>query len=635
MRSFSKRLTYCSVPVLLAILSACGGSASVSITNQAGASASGNHTTVPQAGGSGNTGSGSGSAGSSRPGSNNGQGSSTGSGAGSGSGTASGSGSGAQGDYINSAACAVAYVRRPDPATGVGRDPESDRLWHLKNTGSLGGKAGEDLNVMPAWSQGKGENIRVAVIDDAIEVTHRDLFPNIVAGASYNYRDYRRGNAYPLPCHQTDSHGTAVAGVIAGRDNNGVGVAGVAPRAGLVGYNALASGKTEDVLDAMSRDMEHNHVYNNSWGADDNGHFTSSEAALRTTIERGLREGRKGRGAIYVFAAGNGGCMNDDLDQSSGECKGTELSTNDGYVSQLGALAVCATNAAGKRAIYSEPGANLLVCAPSAGHDGVLPGITTTALKDGYTDGFGGTSAAAPMVSGVVALMLQANPELSWRDVRLVLAQSARQVDPRSPGWTRFGGLNFHHEYGFGVVDADAAVRLARNWRSVGGSSTLKRCEIASQSVRTVVPTVPLASQSLPAYHLPVAGGLSSRISVPDTEGCNIRQIEHVDVHIETGTGPYGHPDSGNLQMTLTSPSGQTSTLLAPHPCTLSDKPGSSLLSTSHTCRGLQRFTIGLTRHMNEPAVAGSNRQWTLNVVDRKTGRQGSLQSWSMTIYGR
>lgn len=528
----------------------------------------------------------------------------------------------------------MGYVRQANPATGVGRDPELRKQWHLKNTGSAGTKAGEDLNVMPAWSQGKGEGIRVAIIDDAIEVTHQDLFPNIVAGASYNYRDYHKGNAYPLPCHQTDSHGTAVAGVIAGRDNNGVGVAGVAPRAGLVGYNALASGKTDDVLTAMSRDLKLNHIYNNSWGADDNGHFTSATRDLRSTIKEGLEKGRGNRGAIYVFAAGNGGCMKDGLDHGSGECKGTELSTNDGYVSQLGTLAICATTAAGKRATYSEPGANLLVCAPSAAHDGVLPNITTTGLNNTYTDDFGGTSAAAPMVSGVVALMLQANPELSWRDVRLVLAQSARKVDAQSPGWTRFGGLNFHHEYGFGVVDAEAAVKLARGWQSVG-NSTLKECEISGLSVKARIPTVPQTDLvTPPPYHLPVSGGLSTAIRVPETTDCNIQHIEHVSVSIETGGSIYGHPDSGNLQMTLTSPSGQTSTLLAPHPCTLANSQG-SLLSTSSTCQGLQRFTFGLTRHMNEPAVAGTNRQWTLNVVDRKTGREGSLENWSMTLYGR
>ncbi|MDO5101957.1 MAG: S8 family serine peptidase [Lautropia sp.] len=617
----------------MTLLAACGGGAGGTPSADGGSTPDG-YISLPPASSGGQDAAGTGSHGGTG---NTGSGGGAGSGASSGSGSDSGSGIGSDtaniplGDYLNDPRCAVGYGQQANPPLRAGADPLRGQQWHLKNDGQ--GKAGEDLNVQPAWSQGKGENIRVAVIDDAIEVTHEDLFPNIVAGASYNYLAHKRGSAYPLPCKVGDSHGTAVAGVIAARDNNGLGGSGVAPRASLVGYNPIATGTSADIFDALTKDMNKNHIYNNSWGADDNGHFTSADAGLRSTIGVGLKEGRNGRGVIYVFAAGNGGCMRDDLTLDN-TCKGTELSTNDGYVSQLGVMAICATQAGGKRANYSEPGANLLVCAPSAAHDGVLPGITTTGLKNSYTQDFGGSSAAAPMVSGVVALMLQANPQLSWRDVRLVLAQSARKVDPTSPGWTRFGGLNFHHEYGFGVADADAAVRLSRTWQSVGNSSTLKECKISAQSVKAVVPTVPLANQGNLAYHLPVTGGLSNRITVPPTPACDIRHIEHVDVEIQTGTGPYGHPDAGNLHMTLTSPSGQTSTLLTPHPCSIANRAG-SLLSEVATCQGLKRFTFGLTRHMNEPAVAGSNRQWALNVVDRKTGRQGNLESWSLTLYGR
>ena len=90
------------------------------------------------------------------------------------------------------------------------------------------------------------------MIDDALETTHEDLLPNIVVGASHNYLRLGRGNEHPLPCNAGQDHGTAVAGIIAARDDNGTGIRGIAPRAGLVGLNALASGTNVDILHAFA-----------------------------------------------------------------------------------------------------------------------------------------------------------------------------------------------------------------------------------------------------------------------------------------------------------------------------------------------------------------------------------------------
>lgn len=544
-----------------------------------------------------------------------------------------------QGTLLNGSSCVHKYYAQPANPQRTGSDPLQSLQWYLDNKGSLSGYsglvAGEDLDLTGLFSIGaRGQGIRVALVDDGLEVTHDDLAPNVVEGGSYNYNTgWRRGSPWPMPCDETDYHGTAVAGVIAARDNNGIGISGVASRAELVGYNALKTGSDADLLDALVRDSGKNHIYNNSWGAMDDGHFNSPTpgASQAATIRTGLANGRGGLGNIYTFAAGNGGQYGD-------------YSVLDGNVSVLGALPVCATTAAGTRAPYSEKGPNLVVCAPSSGSGSnqstSLPDVESTAPGNAYMKDFSGTSAAAPMVSGVVALMLQANPNLTWRDVPLVLAESARQVEPGSAGWTRSpnGRVRYNHDYGFGVADATAAVALARSWTSVGGSSTLKQCGPFTVQSGQPIPEAGLVSttqelaqlQDAAALNKPVTDGLASQVS---PASCGITNIEHIDVTV-TVTGANGtgqHPDAGELHMTLTSPSGQTSTLTVPHTCNrfVNNSP------IPITCSGLSNFTFGVSRHMDEPVVAGANSTWTLGVADRRANDTGRLQNWSITFYGR
>ena len=670
-----------ATPLLLSLLAACGGGGANPSANLVSAPVNGT-----QAGGSGGNGSkpgvapgtngtgsaGSGQAGGNQPGSSNSAGNGSQPGAGT-SGNHGGS-SDSPRERISWTGCKLNYFRGgPVVADKTGSDPNQTRQWYLTNTGSLPGfstdgmVAGEDLRVQGAWDQGmRGEGIRIAVIDDALEVTHEDLRANVVAG-SHNYRRLSpnaktiAGHAdYPMPCTEDNDHGTQVGGVIAARDGNGIGVAGVAPRAGLVGFNALANSLTEDALDALVRDINRNHVYNNSWGAADIGHFFApdNKAAFDSTLNDGLSKGRDGLGVIYTFAAGNGAFDGD-------------YSPMDGTVSARGIVTVCATNAAGTRAPYSERGPNLTVCAPSAdlsrtlGIEGAptLPDVSTTALQNQYTDSFNGTSAATPMVSGVVALMLQANPKLTWRDVPLILARSARQVDAKSSGWRShnspivegqpgaYDTLRYHHDYGFGVVNADAAVKLSRNWQSVGGSSTQKQCGPFTTRVNAPIPeadavaTNPVRKSQAEAfrkalieagnridYNQAAANGLTSTVSVP--ESCQITHIEHIEVTLTASNadGSDEHPSAGDLHITLQSPLGSVSTLSVPHPCQLPTDNGSMQIGP---CQGLQNYPFGVRRHLEEPVAQGSNRNWTLSATDRVAGETGRLKDWSITFYGR
>ena len=595
------------------------------------------------------------------------------------------------GDLISSTSCSLKYtLPNPNRTIKAGTDPRLTEAWHLENHGNLyrraGMVAGEDLRIKPVWNMGyRGQGIRVAVLDDGLEVTHEDLAPNVVPG-SHNYRKKAGATGlppfllnvgsqttdgpedYPMPCSESDSHGTAVAGIVAARDGNGVGSAGVAPRANLVGYNILASNLLDDQLGALTRDIDKNHIYNNSWGPDDNGQPglpSGSWELFNATLDKGLKQGREQRGVIYVFSGGNGAQEGD-------------YGSLDGLVSSLGIVTTCATNAAGIRAQYSERGADLTVCAPSGDRNDALPYLpatVTTGLNNTYIDDFAGTSATAPMVSGVIALMLQARPELTWRDVPLILARTARKVDAEKGGWRErrsplgygngtYDTLHYSHSYGFGVANAEAAVALAKNWRSVGGSELLTKCGPVKATVNKDIPEAHIVAQQAVDgtpkvkldgstedqffntlldladtldYNAAPQDGLESAIQVPAS--CDIQHIEHVDVRVTT-TGANGsgqHPNSGDLQMALVSPLGTVSTLMLPHPCTGSTPTGSDGEEqlTLSACEGLSNFHFGVRRHLEEPVASGSNRTWKLVTSDRVQGSTGQLKDWEITFWGR
>lgn len=495
--------------------------------------------------------------------------------------------------------CTYQYTLTAWP-NGSGVDPLLGQQWHLNNTGQTGGTAGEDVRAVTAWAATRGLGVRIAVVDDAIEVLHQDLEPNAVTGASFSYRTASLGSAYPLPCAPDDDHGTAVAGVAAARDGNAVGVSGVAPRAGLVGYSALATRFDADIADALSRGLADNGVYNNSWGSPDDGMVNPAEATFRTAIEAGLANGRGGRGAVYVFPAGNGGCYALD---SAGQCY-TESSGLDGYVNHRGVIPVCAVDHRGRWPVYGEPGANLLVCAPSS-DDNDAVNITTTGLRSTYRSDFNGTSASTPMVSGVVALMLSVNPTLTWRDVRLILAQTARRNDATDTEWVASAfGPAFSHKYGFGVVDAAAAVTAARTWASVGGSSAQKSCGPYNRTPNRALPDPTGAGPATVEDSVTVGGE------------CTITRIEYVEV-----TFTAAHSYSGDLRVRLVSPNGLVSKLVDERVC---DGGGDA-------CGAYSNWTFGSNRHLGE----GTSGTWRLQVTDAQAQDTGTWQNWSIRLWGR
>jgi len=481
-------------------------------------------------------------------------------------------------------------------------DPLYSDQWHLKNTGQAGndnkrGKVGEDINIEPVWNNCadnlcRGEGVRIVIVDDGLEITHEDLKENMVPDKSYDYIDQ---DTDPSP----DNHATSVAGIIAARDLNGIGVRGIAPRAELVGYNFLKAQTLENLSDAMTRDAVQNHVSNNSWGPTGNaGGLFYAPNIWRTAIETGHRIGRDGRGTIYVFAGGNG--------HSAGN------SNYNGHTNYRGVVAVGAVTNLGQRASYSEQGANLLVSAPGGescethfimttditGMNGYNSGLLENDVDNAdYTACFGRTSAAAPMVSAVAALILQANPDLGWRDVHAILARSARKNDPSNLDWqTNGAGLQVNHNYGFGVVNAAAAVLLAKNWIMLEPEKKF------STSVERVDKKI----------------GDNNDISIRSTlsvAASDISNIEFVEIRFSANDHPY----SGDLEITLKNLTTGTS----------------SRLAERHLCNEgcvlpYDNWRFGSTRHLGESA----DGDWQLIVEDKIKGDTGTFQSWKLTFYG-
>jgi len=485
---------------------------------------------------------------------------------------------------IAGSGCDLSYSITSSPVL-VGTDPDLASQWHLDVFDTNTASKGAGIEAVSAWTLTKGQGIVVGVIDDAVEVSHRDLQANLVDGSVSFRKDNPSG--YPIPClRDDDDHGTAVAGILAARDGNGLGGAGVAPRASLVAYDALATSRTADIVSALTSKNQTISIYQNSWGSPDTGAVSDSGPAFARAIEDGINLGRGGLGSIFVFSGGNGG-----------ETDNTNL---DGFANRRGIIAVCGVDREGRKMQFvdaggSEPGANLLVCAPGIG-------ITTTGLNSGMRNDFSGASAATPMVSGVAALMLSVNPSLTWRDVPIILARTAKRNDSADRGWVRSpAGLWVHPYYGFGVVNALDAVSLAKRWTSVGGSSSQKRCDSDLATVNNAIPDYP-------------ASGLEVGINL----NCpGITAIEFVEVQVTTS-----HAYHGDLRIELVSPQGGVSELVQDRTCDT---------AIADPCGAFSGWTFGSVRHLDEPAAG----RWTLRVSDRARSDTGSLQSWRVVVYGR
>ena len=455
--------------------------------------------------------------------------------------------------------------------------------WHLQNTGQGGGTSGEDVNIISVWDSYRGsDNEVIAIVDDGLELLHEDLAPNILSGYSWDYV----GND---PDPTEGYHGTSVAGVAAARGWNTLGVTGAAPNTKLVGYRLLDAGTDANEASALNNNLQIVDIYSNSWGPYDDRRLEGPGPLTQAALASGTANGRGGKGNIYVWAGGNG---NDVANENL-----ADNSNYDGYANSRYVMSIAASSNYGRQSGYSEDGANILVNAPSNG--GSL-GITTTDRTGAlgydtgdYTSTFGGTSSATPLASGIISLMLQANPDLTWRDVRLILAKNAEKNDLSDVDWTTNGaGYHINHKYGFGRIDADAAVSSAANWTNVGA-------EVAVAAFNS--PNLPIPDNN--------AAGVSDTIDITQEI-----KIEFVEIYFTAADHTYW----GDLEIELTSPSGTKSILAKRH-------------GVASLAQRYDNWTFGSVRHMGESSLG----TWQLAVMDKASADTGTFQEWGLRIYGR
>ena len=480
-----------------------------------------------------------------------------------------------------------------DAQTNALTDPLSGCQWPVKNTNQYGGD-GDDINIESVWAAGKlGAGVNIAIVDNGIHAGHEDLVDNIVAARNHDY--------YGFGPDALATHGTLVAGLIAARDND-IGIRGVAPRASIYVYNLTADEDkiADNEADAMTRNMADTAVSNNSWSFPDDGDLHSPTAAWEEAVERGVTEGFGGKGVFYVWAAGNGGSEDN--------------SNLDGRANFYAVTAACATGWRNRITDHSERGSNLWVCAP-AGYSSELrvsPLVTTTTTGHRYTRNQGGTSAAAAIVSGVAALVRAENPDLTWRDVKLILAASASRNDYFNGKWEQ-GARKYRstsqrywysHNYGFGTVDAAAAVGLAAGWTTnVPPLPPLRTVEAASGPVDT-----PLEDAIV--EDIRPGSTVSSTITLPDGY---VEFIEFIEVEVT-----MAHPSVRDLRIVLESPSGAVSVL-------------STAVILDHQSPVFDgSFRFGSARHLGEDPGG----TWTLRVTDRLPGHSGTFASWKIKAYG-
>jgi subtilisin family serine protease len=463
--------------------------------------------------------------------------------------------------------------------------------WHLKETtiGSVSVKAHANVEAAHAITQGSG--ITIAVIDDGCDLLHQEFSSS---GKIVSPRDASAQTNDPRP-KSGDNHGTACSGVACASGIEGA--SGVAPLARLMPIRLASGLGSMREAEAFKWAADHGaDVISCSWGPADGKWFDPADpvhtrfvalaASTRDAIDYCVTNGRGGKGCVIFFAAGNG---NESVEM-------------DGYASYQNVIAVAACNDTGKRSVYSDFGDAIACAFPSSdfGHvpfshpEPLTTGIWTTDRSgpSGYNSGdinsgdaagdftndFGGTSSSAPGAAGVAALVLAANSSLRWTDVRDILKRTCDKIDPGAGAYDGAGHSKF---YGFGRLNAEAAVKAA-----------------------TAVPGLLSITRKLVNAPIPDLGRVEQTLDIGDEA-----PIEKLAVHVR-----ITHTYIGDLVVTLIPPSGRSLPSVVLHNRTGGRTQNIDRMYDASTTPGLSAF-----------AGKKCNGTWTFRVEDKAAQDAGTL----------
>lgn len=589
-----------------------------------------------------------------------------------------------------------AFIIEALPNPFVLNDPLFEHQWSLRNNGQValtrsgfGGLAGADMTTFAnadvsaqSYADGVyGRGVTIGILDDGLDSAHQDLSPNVLIDGSYDFKlRSETGDAASL----SGKHGTSVAGLAAARGGNGIGIWGAAPLAKLQGFNFLTNGEFDaeraslgseqarQIYPGLRSDLTM--VFNKSYGEnpdtvpEPNANNDLLVKEVMAIMQQQTETGRNGLGAVYVKAGGNefkgGNVFSADWCREAIAagitCYNVNQETENNTPFQM---VVGAFNAQGLRSSYSNTGSSLWLVAPggelgeqqpalvSTDQSGCAQGFSrssgfiepNTLFNLGQTDSnqncdyysaFNGSSAATPLVSGATALLLEAYPQASWRDIKHFLAMTARKLQADlSPitrnvngqtvtleqGWvTNAAGIDFSNGYGFGAVSVVDAVKLAKQWRVENKTlPSLKTLQTAKQTFSQ--------NNQIANFN---AQGIQKTVAVSDAM---IVETAVVTVSIKgldasTLSGNDNHKiDASDYLVELISPAGTKSIVLTP-------------LNAYRTSYDM--VDLSLATHAFYGETSAGN--WTLKITDVDQNAdnriqhvgEGKLTQWSLQLYG-
>lgn len=505
------------------------------------------------------------------------------------------------------------------------RDPLYPKQWHLHHNGGADLTSGSHVFAEQAWDITRGSrSIVVAVMDDAIDINHPDFQGK---GKIVAPRDFKDQDFLPVPVEFGEDHGTACAGV-AVAEENGVGVVGVAPGCALMplrttGY--LDDDAIEELFDWAAKKGAS--VISCSWGP--SAIYFPLSLRQRAALTRAATEGRNGKGCVIVFASGNSnrptnGTVNEQGWQ--GNALNGPTRWLGGFAVHPDVIAVSASTSFNKKSAYSNWGTEISVCAPSnnappgawleqTGFIPTGPEITTPLAglgiftvdrlgnagynQSNFADDFGGTSSACPLVAGVAALVLSANPDLTAQEVKRILQETADKIvdpDPDPQLKQRKGSYETNGHslwFGYGKVNAFKAVQAALR-HQVGLAAATRQISLPNNTSQPIPDAEP--------------NGLVSAVQANDANP--VRNIQ-VTVNI-------AHSFLGDLEVSLIAPNGRTVLLQSRN---LGRK---TTLQTTYTLQ----TSPHLRTLLNQPAKG----RWQLKVADFAQSDTGTLNSWQLTL---